>query len=298
MTGDLKTSNLNTGKLYIVGTPIGNLGDMSERGKQILSKVTLVAAEDTRIIAKLLAKFNIRVPVTSFHEHNSRHKTEIILERLAAGEDVALVSDAGMPVISDPGYDVVACAAAKGYKICVIPGPCAAISALAASGFPSDKFVFEGFLPNKGKERRKHLSTLSNEHRTIVFYEAPHRLKSVLNDFAVIFGENRRIVIAREMTKIYEEYIYTTVVEAISRYSMEVPRGEFVIVVEGIPPVDRLSVDGINNIEPQTIKSEVQIRIASGINQKEAISIVAKELHISKRKVYSAYHGIREKAML
>jgi 16S rRNA (cytidine1402-2'-O)-methyltransferase len=289
----IMVDKVNSGTLYIVGTPIGNLGDFSERGKQVLSKVSMIAAEDTRHTARLLAKFNIKASMTSCHEHNSRQKTEEIIERLANGGDVALVTDAGMPVVSDPGSDVVSKIAEKGFNICLIPGPSAATTALAASGFPGDKFVFEGFLPSGGKARRDNLTELAEEKRTMVFYEAPHRVKKILGEFSNIFGGDRRIVIAREMTKIHEEYIRLTVKAAILKYENETPKGEFVLVVEGRPK-DNKKEDFIDLIENSTeiIKKSVIDYVTKGIDPKAAISLVAKERGIRKRDVYSAYHNI------
>lgn len=221
--------------LYIVGTPIGNLDDMSPRGIETLEKVDFIAAEDTRVTLKLLNRFGIKKPMLSYFEHNRLSHGETILSRIEAGESCALVSDAGMPLISDPGEPLVAACAERGIKVYVVPGPTAVISALAVSGFKTGRFTFEGFLSMNKNHRHSHLLSLINEERTMVFYEAPHKLPKTLRDMKRVLGD-RRIVLAREITKIHEEVIRTTFSEAIKLYKEKEPKGEFVLIVEGAEP--------------------------------------------------------------
>lgn len=219
--------------LYLVGTPIGNLGDLSPRAVETLRKVDFIAAEDTRVTIKLLNHFEIDTPMISYYEHNLRQKGEYILTRLLAGEDCAIVTDAGMPCISDPGEDLVKLCAAHDIPIAVVPGPSAVVSALAASGLSTGRFTFEGFLSVNRPQRLKHLEQLKEEPRTMIFYEAPHKLLATLQDFAAAFGEKRKITLARELTKLHEEYHRTTLGEAAQYYAENKPKGEFVLVVEG-----------------------------------------------------------------
>lgn len=218
--------------LYIVGTPIGNLGDMSPRGIEVLSSVDFIAAEDTRVTLKLLSRFNIKKPMISYYEHNIRQRGQEILERLLAGESCAIVTDAGMPCISDPGEDLVGICAAAGVEIVVVPGPSAAISALALSGMPSGRFCFEGFLTVNKSGRIKHLEQLRHEERTMIFYEAPHKLMATLKDMLNIFGD-RRISVCRELTKLHEQTLRTTLSGAVEYFNQNQPRGEFVLVIHG-----------------------------------------------------------------
>lgn len=222
-----------SGTLYLVGTPIGNLGDLSPRAVEILSSADFIAAEDTRVSLKLLNHFGIKKPLVSYYEHNKSESGQRLLERLLSGESCALVTDAGMPAISDPGEDIVRLCAKSGVTVSVIPGPCAAPSALAVSGLPTGRFTFEGFLSVSSKERREHLESLSGEKRTMIFYEAPHKLRKTLSDLAAVFGSERRISLVRELTKIHEEVLRTTLGEAVGLYSEAEPKGEFVLVVEG-----------------------------------------------------------------
>ena len=215
------------GVLYLVGTPIGNLADISERALKVLSEVDFIAAEDTRNSAKLLMALGIKKELISYHEHNKVTSGERIAARLLSGESCALITDAGMPAISDPGEDMVALCAESGIPVSVIPGPCAAISALALSAISTRRFVFEGFLSANKGERRKRLSELSSEIRTVIFYEAPHKLKATLADMVEAFGEDRRISLCRELTKLTEEVIRTTVGKANEYYSENEPRGEY-----------------------------------------------------------------------
>ncbi|MFA5105143.1 MAG: 16S rRNA (cytidine(1402)-2'-O)-methyltransferase [Candidatus Margulisiibacteriota bacterium] len=221
------------GTLYVCATPIGNLSDASQRLIDTLKGADLIAAEDTRQTKKLLERFDIATRTTSYHEHNIRHKTIQIISELLNGKNVALVSDAGMPGISDPGEELIREAISKGIKVIPIPGPSAVITALAVSGLPTSRFVFEGFLPREGKLRRRILRKLVDEERTLVFYESPHRLLKSLNDILSILG-NRKICVAREITKIHEEFFRGTVEETLDRFEQEV-LGEITLLVEGKP---------------------------------------------------------------
>ena len=218
--------------LYLVATPIGNLADISERAKKVLAEADFIAAEDTRNTAKLLMCYGIHAELVSYHEHNRRESGERIVARLLAGESCALVTDAGMPAISDPGEDLVRLCADAGIAVRIVPGACAAVSALALSGLPTAKFAFEGFLSAKAPERRARLAEVASDDRTLIFYEAPHKLKATLSDMADILGQDRRISLCRELTKLNEDVMRTTLGEAVSYYAENDPRGEYVLVVE------------------------------------------------------------------
>ena len=220
------------GMLYLVPTPIGNLGDISERCRRTLEEADFIAAEDTRVTLKLLNHFGVKKPMVSYFEHNKHDKGEKIIERILAGESCAIVTDAGMPCISDPGEDLIRQCEAAGIKTVVVPGPSAVISALAVSGLETGRFTFEGFLSVNKKSRREHLESLHSERRTMIFYEAPHKLAATLNDFYETFGD-RRLTIARELTKVHEEIIRTTTSEAARRYADGSLKGEIVLVLEG-----------------------------------------------------------------
>ncbi len=222
------------GTLTLVGTPIGNLEDMSPRAIRALSECDFIAAEDTRVTLKLLNRFEIKKPLISYYQHNRAERGGQIIERLLGGESCCLVSDAGMPVISDPGEDMVALCASNGITVLCVPGPTAVATALAVSGLPTGRFTFEGFLSVSKQSRREHLAELPQERRTMVFYEAPHKLPATLRDLLEVLGD-RRIAIVRELTKLHEEVIRTTLSEAAERFSSEAPRGEIVLVVEGAP---------------------------------------------------------------
>ena len=221
-----------SGKLYIVGTPIGNLGDFSPRAVETLNDCDFIAAEDTRVTLKLLNHFEIKKPMISYFEHNRREKGEIIAGRILAGETCALVTDAGMPAVSDPGEELVALCAEKGIEVKVVPGPSAFVAAAALSGLPVGRFTFEGFLSVNKQSRREHLLSVSHEKRTMIFYEAPHKLSATLKDLFETLGD-RRIAIVREITKIHEETIRTTLKEASEKYSETPLKGEIVLVIEG-----------------------------------------------------------------
>ena len=222
------------GVLYLVGTPIGNLGDLSPRAAEILGAVDFIAAEDTRVTLKLLNHFGIKKPLLSYYEHNKVESAAVILPRLLAGESCALVSDAGMPAISDPGEALVRLCAQQGVDVHSVPGPSAVVTALALSGLPTQRFTFEGFLSTANKSRREHLESLREEHRTLVIYEAPHKLVETLSDLLDVLGD-RDIALCRELTKLHEEVIRTTISQALERYRKDRPRGEFVLVIRGAP---------------------------------------------------------------
>ena len=223
-----------SGILYVVGTPIGNLSDFSPRARETLELADFIAAEDTRVTLKLLNHFGIKKPMVSYFEHNKYQRGEIICDRILAGETCALVSDAGMPAISDPGELLVAQCAEKGIPVRVVPGPSAVVSALAISGLPTGRFTFEGFLSTAKKSRREHLAQVKQERRTMIFYEAPHKLLTTLEDMLEAWGD-RRIAVVRELTKIHEEAIRTTLAQAVTFYRENTPKGEFVLVIEGAP---------------------------------------------------------------
>ena len=270
-----------TGVLYLVATPIGNLGDMSIRAAQTLEDADFIAAEDTRVTRKLLEHLNIKKHLLSYHEHNSRESGEKIISRLLTGENCALVTDAGTPIISDPGERLVSSCIDAGVQIVSIPGPCAAITALALSGLPAGRFTFEGFLSTARKSRFERLSELKSEKRTMIFYEAPHKLKQTLKDFFEIFG-NRRISISRELTKIYEETIRMTLSDAVAYYEQNQPRGEFVLIIEG----------AFDEHDPESgLQQAVAIvnsRIGEGSTLKDAVKEAADETGISKNAIYNA----------
>ncbi len=269
------------GILYVVGTPIGNLEDMSVRAVRTLGEVDFIAAEDTRVTLKLLNHFEIKKPMVSYHEHNAREKGGEILTRLLAGESCAIVTDAGMPCISDPGEDLVRLCAQNGIDTRIIPGPSAAISALALSGLDTSKFVFEGFLNPQKNTRLERLEELRREKRTIIFYEAPHKLCDTLRAMYQVLGD-RRITLARELTKIYEEVVRTTLSQAIELYEQKAPKGEFVLVVEGMCEEEQvLSIDqALDLIEALTEKGEPLSKAAKD---------VARQTGFKKGELYSKF---------
>ncbi len=271
--------------LYLVGTPIGNLTDISDRAKKVLSEVDFIAAEDTRNTWKLLTCYGISKELVSYHEHNKKVGGERIVARLLAGESCALVTDAGMPAISDPGEDIVKMCVDAGVSVSVIPGACAAVSALAVSGLSTSKFVFEGFLPAKPTERKKRLSELAPESRTIIFYEAPHKLRGALEDIATVFGEERKISLCRELTKLNEEIIRTTAGEAIKLYQGKEPKGEYVLILDGADKSRSDNTD-INILDKEEITRRINLYIADGMSKMDAIKKTAKDLGVPKSKIY------------
>ena len=272
------------GTLYLVPTPIGNLGDISRRCAETLETVDLIAAEDTRVTLKLLSHLGIKKPLVSYYRHNTDEAGDKLLERLQAGENVALCTDAGTPAVSDPGEDLVALCAAGGVPVTALPGPCALITALSVSGLPTARFTFEGFLPMNKKNRRSQLEELKAEGRTMIFYEAPHKLKATLADLAETFGPDRRISLCRELTKLHEEVIRTTLAGAAELYGEEEPRGEYVLVVEGARPVKEEATleDGL---------ARVGELMEDGLSRKDAVKQAAKELGLSRNELYAAAVG-------
>ena len=268
------------GMLYLVPTPIGNLGDISIRCRQTLEQADFIAAEDTRVSLKLLNHLGIKKSLVSYYEHNKAFKGDKIVERILAGETCALVSDAGSPAISDPGEDLVKQCAAAGITVCAIPGPCAAITALSISGQATGRFCFEGFLSTAKKSRREHLESLVKETRTMIFYEAPHKLVSTLEDMAAVFGEDRPISLCRELTKLHEEVVRTTLGEAVAKYTANAPKGEFVLIVAGAPEEAK---EAASETDAATRVAQL---IAEGLSRKDAVKQNAKELDLPKNVVY------------
>ena len=270
------------GMLYLVPTPIGNLGDISIRCRETLESVDFIAAEDTRVTLKLLNHLGIKKSLVSYFEHNKAMKGEQLVERILAGETCALVSDAGSPAISDPGEELVKQCAAAGIQVCAIPGPCAVITALSISGQNTGRFCFEGFLSTAKKSRREHLESLIREQRTMIFYEAPHKLVNTLEDMAAVFGEDRSISLCRELTKLHEEVVRTTLGQAVEKYTQTPPKGEFVLVVAGAaPPVKEVATIS-------DAAARVKELMEGGMSRKDAIKQTAKELALPKNVVYDA----------
>lgn len=272
------------GTLYLVATPIGNLADMSERAIKVLTECDFVAAEDTRNTAKLLACFGIRQELVSYYEHNKKKRGEELCARLEAGESCALVTDAGMPAVSDPGEDIVRLCAERGIRVRIVPGCCAAVSALALSGLSTSRFAFEGFLPAKSGDRLKHLERVRGEDRTLIFYEAPHKLRATLADMEKVFGGGRAISLCRELTKRNEEVLRTTLAGAVAYYGTEEPRGEFVLVVEGAPEGESTALTS-----PLCALSEedhVRHYEDGGMSRMDAIKAAAKDRGMSKKDLY------------
>lgn len=274
----------NVGKLYICPTPIGNLDDITIRVLNTLSEVDLIAAEDTRHTIKLLNHFEIKKPLTSYHEHNKREKGNFLIQKLLHGENIAIVSDAGMPGISDPGEDIIKLAIENAIDVIALPGPTASILALVTSGLPTSRFVFEGFMASNKKERKERLEKLKIEERTIIFYESPHRLINLLEDMLQILGE-REISVARELTKKYEEVFRGDISDALYKFKKNSPKGEFVVVVKGIT-LDFYEDTDNESWNDMTIKEHIILYMERGFDKKEAIKRVSKERNIPKKEVY------------
>ena len=270
------------GMLYLVPTPIGNLGDISIRCRQTLESADFIAAEDTRVSLKLLNHLGIKKSLVSYFEHNKAAKGDMIVQRILAGETCALVSDAGSPAISDPGEELVKQCAEAGITVCAIPGPCAVITALSISGQSTGRFCFEGFLSTAKKSRKEHLESLVSEGRTMIFYEAPHKLLATLEDMAAVFGADRPISLCRELTKLHEEVVRTTLGEAITKYTETPPKGEFVLVVAGAALVEK------EKATPADAAARVAQLMEEGLSRKDAIKQTAKELDLPKNVVYDA----------
>lgn len=265
--------------LYVVGTPIGNLEDITFRAVRILQTVDIIAAEDTRHTGKLLQHFQVKTPQVSYHEHNRTSRIPELLEHLVNNKAIALVSDAGMPGISDPGYELVKACIEAGIAVVPIPGASAAITALSAAGLPTDRFVFEGFLPAKSQQRQEHLESLQTESRTLVFYESPHRLRDTLQDLALVWGSDRQIVLGRELTKLYEEFWRGTIAEAIAHYNQREPQGEYTLVVAGIPASQP-------QLTEEELKAELKQLISQGISRSQASRQLAKFTSLPRRQLY------------
>ncbi len=283
---DINTS-ADIGTLYLCPTPIGNLGDITERTLEVLQSVDIIAAEDTRNTLKLLNHFDVRTSLTSYHEHNKYDKAEELVSTMLRGKSVACVTDAGTPGISDPGEVLVNKAIEAGIKIISLPGATAFVTALTVSGFPARRFVFEGFLPKEKKERKNVLEGISNEQRTLIFYEAPHHLRDTLAELGQVLGGERRIAICRELTKMHEEILRMTIKEAYIYFENKKPRGEFVLVIEG-RPMQEIEAEKQKSYENMNIAEHVSLYEAQGLDRKDAMKKVAVDRGISKRDVYNA----------
>ncbi len=273
-------NSIATGTLYIVGTPIGNLEDITLRAIKTLNAVDLIAAEDTRQTGKLLQQFEITTPQLSYHEHNRKQREPEIIEKLEQGNTIALVTDAGMPAVSDPGYDLVKTCLSRGISVIPIPGVTAAITALAVSGLPSNRFVFEGFLPVKGKARDDRLYAIAQEKRTIILYESPHKLKKTLQDLASFCGETRQLMLGRELTKIYETCHYLSLKQAIQLYQDKQPKGEYTLVIAGAEQTHHL------NLSSAEIRNELKQLLAQGMTRSQASKQLAKVTSLSRQQIY------------
>ena len=271
-----------SGTLTLVPTPIGNLSDISPRCRQALEEADFIAAEDTRVTLKLLNHLGIKKPLVSYYEHNKEASGKKIVERILAGETCAQVSDAGTPAISDPGEDLVRLCAESGVPVVAVPGPCAAITALSVSGLPTGRFTFEGFLSTTKKNRAAHLQSLQKEQRTMIFYEAPHKLAATLQDLENAFGENRRIALCRELTKLHEEVLRMTLGEAVAYYAETAPRGEYVLIVEGAPEEKE------EGISLETALEKIAALTERGVSKKDAVRQVAQETGLPKNALYDA----------
>ena len=267
------------GTLYVVGTPIGNLGDFSPRAIETLKAVDFIAAEDTRVTQKLLNHFEIKKPMMSYYQHNLRERGEEIIARIEAGENCAIVTDAGMPCISDPGEDLVHLCAERGVAVAVVPGPVAAMSALAISGLPTSRFSFEGFLSTNNKNRAEHLRQIRDDRHTLIFYEAPHKLIYTLEDMLAVLGD-RRIALCRELTKLHEEVIRTTFSGALALYKEKSPRGEYVLIIEGAPEAAETVLTFEEAVE------RVKSLREEGLSVSDAAKQVAKETGYKKGDLY------------
>ena len=273
------------GMLYLVPTPIGNLGDISPRCAETLAQADFIAAEDTRVSRKLLNHLGLKKPMVSYYRHNTQAGGQAVLERLLAGESCALVTDAGTPAVSDPGEELVALCARAGVEVVALPGPCALITALAVSGLPTGRFTFEGFLAMNKKNRRAHLAALRDEERTMIFYEAPHKLRATLADLLEQFGPERRLTLCRELTKLHEEVRRTTLGAAAEFYETNPPRGEFVLVLEGAQPCRVVEVP-----MEQGVALVCALR-ASGLSLRDAVRQAAQQTGLPKNELYERAIG-------
>ena len=280
----IKSPRSADGTLYLCATPIGNLGDITDRVLRTLEEVDLIAAEDTRNTLRLLNHFGIKKPLTSYHEYNKFSKAEELIAKLHTGQNIAVVTDAGTPAISDPGEVIAAMCIAQGIRVTSLPGACALITALTMSGMPARRFCFEGFLPTEKKERRHILEQLRREERTTILYEAPHHLRGTLRELYENLGD-RRITLCRELTKKYEEALPFTLASAIEYYSENEPRGEYVLVMAG---ADRASLEEEKrrSFEEMTIEEHMALYTDQGMDRKEAMKKVAADRGVSKRDIY------------
>ena len=274
-----------SGTLYLVPTPIGNLGDISRRMAEALTQADFIAAEDTRVTLKLLNHLGLKKPLLSYYRHNTAAGGEAVLGRLLAGEDGALVTDAGTPAVSDPGEELVAQCVERDIPVTALPGPCALVTALAVSGLPTGRFTFEGFLAMNRKNRRAHLAELAGERRTMIFYEAPHKLRATLEDLAEAFGPERRISLCRELTKLHEEVRRTTLGQAAAWYGDNPPRGEFVLVVAGAAEAAEVAPAPADALE-----RVAELR-AAGLSLRDAVRQAAKETGLPKNELYDRAVG-------
>lgn len=279
-------NEIEKGCLYIVGTPIGNLSDMSERAKKVLSEVDFIAAEDTRVTGKLLMCLDIKSSMISYFEHNKREKGEYILSRLKNGESCALVTDAGMPAISDPGEDLVRLCAENSVTVYCVPGPSAVVSALAISGLPTSRFTFEGFLSTNKRERRERLESVKDFPHTLIFYEAPHKLCDTLEAMLEALGD-RRIAVVKELTKLNENVFRTTLAGAVSHYAQNPPKGEFVLVIEGA-----CEKSGECFWDGMSVAEHVDFYIGEGLDKMDAFKKVARDRGVAKNVIYKEYNGL------
>ena len=274
------------GKLYLCATPIGNLEDMPVRGIRIMQEADLIAAEDTRNSIKLMNHFNIKTPMTSYHEYNKVEKAVALVGKIQMGQTVVLITDAGTPGISDPGEELVRQCVEAGIEVLSIPGPAACINALIISGLPTRRFVFEAFLPSDKKDRAYVLSELENETRTMIIYEAPHRLVKTLNELMGVFGENRKVAVCKELTKKHETVYRATLKEAIDYYTENEPRGEYVLVIEGRDRQEIIKKEQESWLT-MTVEEHLAHYMNSGVDKKEAMKLVAKDRGVSKREIYN-----------
>lgn len=281
-----KNNDSGKGILYICPTPIGNLSDMPERVVEILKEVDLVAAEDTRVTIKLFNHFGIKNKMVSYYEHNKVERGNYLIQLLLEGKNIAIVSDAGMPCISDPGEDIVRLAVIEDIQVIAIPGPSAFVCALAVSGLPTARFIFEGFLPMNKKVRKDRLEEIKNDTRTLIFYEAPHKLTYSLEDLYESLGD-RRISLVREITKKFEEVKRVRLSEAIEYYKTNTPKGEFVLIIEG-KDAEELKKEKEDTWAKFTIKEHVQLHTKNGLSKNDAIKLVAKERGMKKNEVYKS----------
>ncbi|MCM1272560.1 MAG: 16S rRNA (cytidine(1402)-2'-O)-methyltransferase [Clostridium sp.] len=272
------------GILYLVATPIGNLEDMTYRAVRVLKEVTLIAAEDTRNSRKLLNHFEIKTPMTSYHEHNKYEKADGLVKRLLAGDDIAVITDAGTPGISDPGEELVKKCYEAGIPVVPVPGACAAVNGLVASGQPARRFAFEAFLPMDKKERRTILTELTNETRTIVIYEAPHRLVKTLAELNGYLGD-RELTVCKELTKKHETFLKTTIVAAQAFFAENEPKGEYLLVIKG-KPHEEIAMEAVKKWENIDVCEHIKLYINQGMDKKEATRQVAQDRGVSKRDIY------------